>query len=234
MKILLTNQTTANQNGIYTVKRTTTAGTFRLDNKTTPNNDGDDVLAKLGATTYTYTSPNTYAAAVDDRHGPFPIPRGGNISQLEQQLLPSRLPRFARIYGFSYESTYYDLPTPALFLVHGDGAEASEFHVSPSATAQRNPSRAPANPSLTGVNAADFEFADDVRVWSYDKADYTIRMDVLTGMFEQVLLDNFFDDVGTSTRLAGAKVSGAKVSGAKVSGAKVSGAKLSGRWDPSD
>jgi hypothetical protein len=87
---------------------------------------------------------------------------------------------------------------------------------------------------LTGVNAADFEFADDVRVWSYDKADYTIRMDVLTGMFEQVLLDNFFDDVGTSTRLAGAKVSGAKVSGAKVSGAKVSGAKLSGRWDPSD
>ncbi len=33
-----------------------------------------------------------------------------------------------------------------------------------------------------------FDFADELRVWSYDKADYTIRMDVETGMFEDVLL----------------------------------------------
>src|SRR5213596_1729257 len=29
----------------------------------------------------------------------------------------------ARIYGFSFEGTYYDLPKPAIFLVHGPGAD---------------------------------------------------------------------------------------------------------------
>jgi len=33
-------------------------------------------------------------------------------------------------------------------------------------------------------------------VWSYDKADYTIRMDVETGMFEDVLLGAMFDGGG--------------------------------------
>ena len=42
---------------------------------------------------------------------------------------------------------------------------------------------------LTGLAAAGFDFADGLRVWSYDKADYTIRMDVDVGMFEDVLLD---------------------------------------------
>jgi hypothetical protein len=42
---------------------------------------------------------------------------------------------------------------------------------------------------LTGLGSQDFDFADDIMVWSYDMADYTIRMDVETGMFEQVLLD---------------------------------------------
>ncbi|MDX1742985.1 MAG: hypothetical protein R3186_05250, partial [Ruegeria sp.] len=66
----------------------------------------------------------------------------------------------------------------------------------------------------------------DMRVWDYDKADYTMRMDVMTGQFEQVLLDIYFGF--DSPAISGAKVSGAKVSGAKVSGAKVSGAKVSG------
>ena len=87
-------------------------------------------------------------------------------------------------------------------------------------------SRAPTGPSLSGVGAADVQFADDIMVWAYDKADYTIRMDVETGMFEQVLLDAYFGGGGPA--VSGAKVSGAKVSGAKVSGAKVSGAKVSG------
>ena len=79
--------------------------------------------------------------------------------------------------------------------MHGEGdrhaAEASAL----AAPAVR-PARAPGSPSLTGIAAADFEFADDLRVWSYDKADYTIRMDVETGMFEDVLLAAFFGDGG--------------------------------------
>ena len=138
----------------------------------------------------------------------------------------------ARIYGFTYEGTYYDLPKAILFGVHGEGELVTDNANGP------YQSRAPRHPSLGGVAAADFEFADDIRVWSYDKADYTIRMDVETGMFEQVLLEAFFDDGGTGWgRVSGAKVSGAKVSGAKVSGAKLAGAKLGGyrfRGDPTD
>ena len=37
-------------------------------------------------------------------------------------------------------------------------------------------------------------FPRGIRVWSYDKADYTIRMEVETGMFEQVLLDAMLGD----------------------------------------
>jgi hypothetical protein len=140
--------------------------------------------------------------------------------------------RFARIYGFSFEGTYYDLPRPVLFLVHGPGVPAE------TAPGASRVSRAPDTPSRTGVAAPDFSFADDLMVWSYDKADYTIRMDVESGMFEQVLLEAFFDDGGTGWgRVSGAKVSGAKVSGAKVSGAKLAGAKLGGyrfRGDPTD
>lgn len=91
---------------------------------------------------------------------------------------------------------------------------------------------APGEPSLTGVAAADFQFADGIRAWSYDKADHTIRMDVEAGEFEDVLLNMYFGGGGPS--VSGAKVSGWR-SGAKVSGAKLSGGRLSGgRGDASD
>jgi len=142
----------------------------------------------------------------------------GKNKQLDKQLDDDA--RFARIYGFSYEGTYFELPNPTLFLVHGDGESATGN------LPGGQGSRAPFDPSRSGVAAADFQFANDIRVWAYDKADYTIRMDVETGMIEQVLLEIFFS--GGDAMISGAKVSGAKVSGAKVSGAKVSGAKVSG------
>ena len=158
----------------------------------------------------------------------FLYPHGGRAlganSHLGQQL-DSPDASFARIYGFSHEGTYYDLPEPALFLVHGDGDDP----VGPlGATTAVRVARAPLPPSVTGVGAADFQLAEEIRVWSYDKADYTIRLDVQTGMFEQVLLDIFFGGGGGGPGVSGARVSGARVSGARVSGARVSGARLSG------
>lgn len=132
----------------------------------------------------------------------------------------------ARIYGFSYEGTYFELPEPVIFLVHGDGESATDSNKPGDQAA-----RAPLDPSKTGVASAEYQIANDIRVWDYDKADYTIRMDVMTGMLEQVLLDVYFGGGGpdiSGAKVSGAKVSGAKVSGAKVSGAKVSGAKVSG------
>ncbi|CUH44663.1 MULTISPECIES: pentapeptide repeat-containing protein [Ruegeria] len=130
-------------------------------------------------------------------------------------------PRFAKIYGFAFEGTYYDMPEPVIFLVHGKG----ELVADPNKPAD-DASRAPQDPSIGGVAAADYQVADGIRVWRYDKSDQTMRMDVMTGQFEQVLLDIYFGF--DSPAISGAKVSGAKVSGAKVSGAKVSGAKVSG------
>ncbi len=140
----------------------------------------------------------------------------GNNNFLDVQF---RNATIARIYGFSWEGTYYELPSPTLFLVEGEGQSATN-NDNPGGPGRLN-SRAPNNPDLSGVASAEYQIADDIRVWSYDKADYTVRFDVSTGMFEQVLLDAYFGmDVDM---MAGAKVSGAKVSGAKVSGAKVYG-----------
>ena len=130
--------------------------------------------------------------------------------------------RFARIYGFSYEGHYYDLPRPTVFLVHGKGHPLTEDDGAGSSAS--NPARAPRSPNFSGVSTANFQFADEMRVWSYDKADYTVRMDVETGMIEDVLLQVELDDEGMDAFLSGqrARVSGqrARVSGqrARVSG----------------
>ncbi|WP_420583719.1 hypothetical protein [Ruegeria sp.] len=150
--------------------------------------------------------------------------RRGNNNHLAEQLDDDA--QFARIYGFSYEGTYYELPEPTVFLVHGEGDTATEGNAPAG-----NGARAPVNPALSGVASADYQIADDIRVWDYDKADYTVRMDVMTGQFEQVLLDIYFgfDSPAVSgARVSGARVSGARVSGARVSGARVSGARVSG------
>ncbi|NSY37688.1 hypothetical protein [Leisingera sp. ANG59] len=141
----------------------------------------------------------------------------GRNNLLDSQL--SLHAKFARIYGFAYEGTYFELPEPTLFLVHGNGKSATDN------LPANQGARAPLDPSVTGVASAEYQFSNDIVVWEYDKADYSIRMDVMTGMLEQVLLDVYF---GGGPYVSGAKVSGAKVSGAKVSGAKVSGAKVSG------
>lgn len=112
--------------------------------------------------------------------------RGAN-RQLEAQMGPDA--KIARIYGFSYEGSYFNLPEPTLFLVHGEG----EIVTQEGKDDGPHPSRAPREVGVTGLAAAGFDFADSLRSWSYDQADYTVRMNVETGMFEQVLLDTMLD-----------------------------------------
>ena len=142
--------------------------------------------------------------------------------QLETQLdagggaLP--IPTLARIYGFSFEGHYYDIVRPAIFVVHGPGVAVD---------ATKPPtfrSRAPAGVDVTGVGTQDYQFSDDMTMWEYDKADYSIRLDVETGMFEQILLEAELDEESIEAFYSGqrARVSGqrARVSGqrARVSG----------------
>ena len=91
--------------------------------------------------------------------------------------------QLARIYGFSYEGHYYDLATPALFLVHGNGDVAD----TPAADARA--ARAPESANKTGVAATAKSFSDDMMVWAYDKSDLSIRLNIETGTIEQILLE---------------------------------------------
>lgn len=169
-------------------------------------------------------------------HDPFQGARKGEPHWLWKQL-ENPDARLARIYGFSYEGAYFDLPRPIVFLVHGAGEPAVlDSNITGAAQTDAQLARAPQRPSVSGVAAANFGIADDIRVWSYDKADYTIRMDIETGMFEQVLLDAYFADGGhvSGMKVGGPRVSGMKVSGMKVSGMKVGGPRHGGRGDPSD
>lgn len=233
--VLVKNQNTKTENGIYAVPA---SGNW---NKTMPAVNA----------IYRVTEGNRNAdslwivASVDGGEAVFQrLGRGGRRRLGQNSFLETQLEDacFARVYGFSYEGVYYDLSAPTLFLVHGDGEPATLPSKAPGAAAtDANLARAPRSPSITGIAAADFEIADEIRVWAYDSADMTIRMDVQTGMFEDVLLAPFFGDGGgamaglSGARVSGARVGGARVGGARVGGARVSGARLSGgRGDASD
>lgn len=215
-KVLLTKQAPSSTRGIYTVA----AGLWaRLPDEDQPQRR-DVVDVEEG-------SPENRGGWIrkwtpDANKFRFRKIRPGRNTNLGQNhLLGSQFEggALARIYGFSYDGTYYDLPRPTIFLVHGDG----ELVTDP--TPVDNAARAPTDPTATGLAAADFQFADKLRVWSYDKADYTIRMDVETGMFEQVLLNAYFSD---SPPVSGMRVSGMHVSGMHVSGMRVAGMRVSG------
>ncbi|MGH6944444.1 MAG: hypothetical protein ACREH6_09520 [Geminicoccaceae bacterium] len=115
-----------------------------------------------------------------------PPPQRQSANQLLQDQLQAANVVFARIYAFSYEGRYYDLPKPAIFVVHGAGDDPEEPR--PAAPDDRL-MRAPADADRTGVAATADSFSEDIRVWTYDKGDFSIRMDVETGPFEQILLE---------------------------------------------
>lgn len=91
---------------------------------------------------------------------------------------------FARIYAFSYEGTFYNLPKPAIYLVHGEGSVVRGAGL---------PNRGQGNnqPVITdsGLVALDVAFESDVRMWEYDKGDFTLRLDVVSGTLDELLLE---------------------------------------------
>ncbi len=127
----------------------------------------------------------TKEKAKADGSPPLEPPRLGANRFLERQL-QEKDARLARIYGFSYEGNYYDLTSPTIFLVHGDGVDPQEPRPTPP---RERVARAPANADLTGVGGMTGTFSEDMKVWAYDKGDFTLRLDIETGPFEDVLLE---------------------------------------------
>jgi hypothetical protein len=140
---------------------------------------------------------------IDDEQPPDPVPnkrfpvpkapaRLGNNNFLQRQLDagvsdPKKKPHLARIYGFSYEGHYYDLARPAIFLVHGPGNDPEAWRPDSTLPHARS-DRAPADADRSGIARTATSFAEDMRVWSYDKGDFSIRLDPDSGTFEQILL----------------------------------------------
>ncbi len=103
--------------------------------------------------------------------------RSSKTSQnpLVQQLDPKLEPHLARIYGFSYQGNYYKLPAATVLLVHGAGAPVP-------------PSIDPVRLGVGGVEFKDETFASEVKMWGYDKFDFSIRIDITTGWLTDILL----------------------------------------------
>ena len=111
------------------------------------------------------------------------------------------LAQFARIYAFSYQGHLYTLPKPAVFLVHGNGQPLYTTGDGASA-AHQHATRTTLDES--GVIAREWEFASQVKggeelyYWEYEKGDFSVRLDIDSGPFDQILLAA---SVSTSTAL---------------------------------
>ena len=123
---------------------------------------------------------------------------------VDAALLKSRagVKQLATIYGFEFEGHYYDLPTPAVMLVHGN----------------------PQTPAKAGAAVqSDPKLMSDIKVWTYDKGDYSVRLDVSSGPLEEILLGEALDDSAMAAQTSAKRISGKRVSGKRVSGKRMSG-----------
>lgn len=98
----------------------------------------------------------------------------------------------ASIYGFEFEGHYYDLPKPAILSVSGTA---------------KTPTDAGA------VVQPDPQLAADIQVWSLDKDDLSVRLDVTSGPLEDILLEQAVSDSGVAAQTSAKRVSGKRMSG---------------------
>ena len=124
-------------------------------------------------------------------------------NQLDRDLNDEFEPVLARIYGYSYLGQYQPLKTASLFLVHGEGDLAAplaaivdsngKFGIDTDpdgepGAAKARLATASSSVDASGVAAKNWEFSSDIRVWEYDRADFSLRLDVESGPLERILL----------------------------------------------
>jgi len=88
---------------------------------------------------------------------------------------------------------------------------------------------AAANPYVGRVESPFPGFPGNVRVWPYDKADFSMRLDPSSGPIESILLETEFEDAEMAAESSGRHVSGRHVSGRHVSGRHMSGRHVRGK-----
>lgn len=117
------------------------------------------------------------------------VPISGRNNFLRDQL-GSADAVMARIFAFSFEGIFVELGRPAIFVVHGPGADPDEPPPRNAAgdIAYERLSRSPGSTARTGLGSQIGALAEDIRVWIYDKSDVSMRLDAETGTLEQILL----------------------------------------------
>lgn len=118
---------------------------------------------------------------------PDPPALGANNFLLKQLRAPEA--GLARIYAFAYEGDIYFLPKPYVFLVHGQGTLVVEPGRYPNDPGNEDIKRQGATVDQWGVIAKIDRFADDVRVWDYDKEDFSLRIDIVSGPLSEIALE---------------------------------------------
>jgi hypothetical protein len=88
-------------------------------------------------------------------------------------------PTIARIYAFAFQNEYFDLASPALFVVDGPGVPVNQKLMDP-----------------TGLAGAPPQLNPDLMVWTPERHDMSIRLDIMAGSFDRILLDYELADEG--------------------------------------
>ena len=115
-----------------------------------------------------------------------PQPLGNNNFLVQQLTAPGA--RLARIYAFAYEGDLFFLPKPYVFLVHGKGQRVIELGRYDVSTNEEL-IKIGATVDRWGVVAKIDRFADDVWVWDYDKEDFSLRIDIVSGPLSEIALE---------------------------------------------
>lgn len=164
----------------------------------------------------------TYAPGSMNAAGPFREFENYNppAAGAELPMPPSRLERtlrratpdgiFARIYSFSFEGHYYTMPRPLLFLVRGPGAVPPRSRrpegLAPPPGAGPLDQHFVFRTRYTGLEAKDWHFSDDIRVWAVDKKDLAVCLDLEVDNYERILLDSmiaFQEEIASRGAIAG-------------------------------
>jgi len=87
------------------------------------------------------------------------------------ELLKADDARIVRIYSFAYQNEFFNLASPALFVLRGDGSDVDETLAN------------------TGLSRLEGTLSEGLKYWAVDREDVTVRLDVMTGRVRRILLD---------------------------------------------
>jgi hypothetical protein len=106
-------------------------------------------------------------------------------TQLLRKELAAPDAALARIYAFAFQNELFEMTKPALFLVHGDGRDFKSEEKSEGGLI-----------GIVGLSAMQGLLAADLRGWAYNREDLSLRLDVMSGPLDRILLDFEMGDEG--------------------------------------